>query len=322
MADEAEKEGVIIITETVVEDLILNDGQVVGVKTELEDYYAHIVVLADGVNSLLAKKVGLRNKITPYDVAISVKEVLKLDKDKINDRFHLNDEEGCVYQIFGGSMLGMLGLGFLYTNKDSISIGLGVTLNELAENKVKPYELLDKLKCHPSIAPLIKDGELLEYSAHLIPEGGYKCLPDLFADGVMIAGDAAMMVNNMHWEGTNLAMMSGKFAGETALHALLEEDYTAETLSHYQQRLEQSFVMKDLRTYKNLMDVMHSRCASFLGYFPKKINEFFKMYTTVDSIPKKEKYRGFIKSIFNDRNPLELMKDGGNLFRLIWSILK
>ena len=141
-------------------------------------------------------------------------------------------------------MLGMLGLGFLYTNKDSISIGLGVTLNELAENKVKPYELLDKLKCHPSIAPLIKDGELLEYSAHLIPEGGYKCLPDLFADGVMIAGDAAMMVNNMHWEGTNLAMMSGKFAGETALHALLEEDYTAETLSHYQQRLEQSFVMK------------------------------------------------------------------------------
>lgn len=322
MADEAEKEGVIIITETVVEDLILDDGRVVGVKTELEDYYAHIVVLADGVNSLLAKKVGLRNKITPYDVAISVKEVIKLDKDKINERFHLTDEEGCVYQIFGGSMLGMLGLGFLYTNKDSISIGLGVTLNELAENKVKPYELLDKLKCHPSIAPLIKDGELLEYSAHLIPEGGYKCLPDLFADGVMIAGDAAMMVNNMHWEGTNLAMMSGKFAGETALHALLEEDYTAETLSHYQQRLEQSFVMKDLRTYKNLMDVMHSRCASFLGYFPKKINEFFKMYTTVDSIPKKEKYRGFIKSIFNDRNPLELMKDGGNLFRLIWSILK
>ena len=61
MADEAEKEGVILITETVVEDLILDDGRVVGVKTELEEYYANIVVLADGVNSLLAKKVGLRN---------------------------------------------------------------------------------------------------------------------------------------------------------------------------------------------------------------------------------------------------------------------
>ena len=322
MADEAEKEGVILITETVVEDLILDDGRVVGVKTELEEYYANIVVLADGVNSLLAKKVGLRNNISPYDVAISVKEVIKLDKDKINDRFHLRDDEGCVYQLFGGSMLGMLGLGFIYTNKDSVSIGLGVTLNELVENKITPYELLDKLKQHPSIAPLIKDGELLEYSAHLIPEGGYKCMPDLFADGVMIAGDAAMMVNNMHWEGTNLAMMSGKFAGETALHALLEKDYTAETLSHYQERLEQSFVLKDLKTYKDLMDVMHSRSASFLGYFPQKINEFFKMFTTVDSIPKKEKYRGFIKSIFNDRNPLELFKDGGNLFKLLWGILK
>lgn len=322
MAEQAEKEGVIIITETVVKDLILDDGQVVGVKTELEDYYANIVVLADGVNSLLAKKVGMRNKITPYDVAISVKEVIKLDSEKINDRFHLKDDEGCVYQLFGGSMLGMLGLGFIYTNKDSVSIGLGVTLNELVENKVRPYELLDQLKQHPAIAPLLKDGELLEYSAHLIPEGGYKCIPDLFADGVMIAGDAAMLVNNMHWEGTNLAMMSGKFAGETALRALLEEDYTAEVLSHYQQRLEQSFVMKDLRTYKDLMDVMHSRCASFLGYFPKKINAFFKMFTTVDSIPKKDKYRNFIKSIFNDRNPLELIKDGGNLLKLLWGILK
>ena len=322
MADEAEKEGVILVTETVVEDLILDDGQVVGVKTELEDYYANVVVLADGVNSLLAKKVGMRNDISPYDVAVSVKEVIKIDREKINDRFNITEEEGCIYQLFGGSMLGMLGLGFIYTNKDSVSIGLGVTLNELVENKVKPYELLDKLKQHPTIAPLIKDGELLEYSAHLIPEGGYKCMPDLFADGIMIAGDAAMLVNNLHWEGTNLAMMSGKYAGETALEALLAEDYTSEILSNYQKRLEQSFVLKDMKTYKDLMDIMHSRCASFLGYFPEKINEFFNMFTSVDSVPKKDKYRAFIGSVFKDRNPFELFKDGGNLLKLLWSILK
>lgn len=322
MADEAEKEGVILVTETVVEDLILDDGQVVGVKTELEDYYAHVVVLADGVNSLLAKKVGMRNDISPYDVAVSVKEVIKIDREKINDRFNITEEEGCIYQLFGGSMLGMLGLGFIYTNKDSVSIGLGVTLNELVENKVKPYELLDKLKQHPTIAPLIKEGELLEYSAHLIPEGGYKCMPDLFADGIMIAGDAAMLVNNLHWEGTNLAMMSGKYAGETALEALLAEDYTSEILSNYQKRLEQSFVLKDMKTYKDLMDIMHSRCASFLGYFPEKINEFFNMFTSVDSVPKKDKYRAFIGSVFKDRNPFELFKDGGNLLKLLWSILK
>ena len=97
-------------------------------------------------------------------------------------------------------MLGMLGLGFMYTNKNSVSIGLGVTLSELIEKRLKPYDLLDKLKQHPEIAPLIKDGELLEYSAHLIPEGGYKKVPLLFGSGVMVCGDAAMFVNNMHWE--------------------------------------------------------------------------------------------------------------------------
>lgn len=170
----SKKEGVTIVEETVVKELIVKDGYVKGVKTELEDYYADIVVLADGVNSLLAKQIGLRGDLKPEDVALSVKEVIKLPKEKINDRFHVNDDEGCIYEIFGGPMLGMLGLGFMYTNKESVTIGLGVTLSELIEKGLRPYELLDKLKVHPEIAPLIKDGELSEYSAHLIPEGGYK----------------------------------------------------------------------------------------------------------------------------------------------------
>ena len=169
-AEEAKKAGVVIVEETVVRELIIQDGFVKGVKTELEDYYANIVVLADGVNSLLAKQVGLRGDITPDDVALSVKEVIKLPEQVINDRFHVNSDEGCIYEIFGGPMLGMLGLGFMYTNKNSITIGLGVTLSELVERGLRPYDMLDKLKSHPEIAPLIKDGELLEYSAHLIPE--------------------------------------------------------------------------------------------------------------------------------------------------------
>lgn len=174
MAEQAKKEGVILVEETVVRELIIEDGFVKGVKTELEDYYADIVVLADGVNSLLAKQAGLRGELSPEDVALSVKEVIKLPAEVINERFHVNADEGCIYEIFGGPMLGMLGLGFMYTNKSSVSIGLGVTLSELIDRGIKPYDLLDKLKKHPEIAPLIKDGELLEYSAHLIPEGGYK----------------------------------------------------------------------------------------------------------------------------------------------------
>ncbi len=322
MAEEAKKEGVILVEETVVRELILENGFVKGVRTELEDYFADIVILADGVNSLLAKQIGLRGNLKPEDVALSVKEVIKLPAETINERFHVNDDEGCIYEIFGGPMLGMLGLGFMYTNKNSVSIGLGVTLSELIERGLKPYELLDKLKKHPEIEPLIKDGELLEYSAHLIPEGGYKKVPLLFGAGVMVCGDAAMFVNNMHWEGTNLAMISGKIAGETAVIALGKQDFSENALSHYQEELEDSFIIKDLRTYKDLMSGVGERAEEFLGYYPQKINSFFEMFTSVDSMPKREKYHRFIKSIFTDRKLTDLFKDAWAAVKLLWSILK
>lgn len=321
MADEAAKEGVILVEETVVRELIVKDGCVIGVKTELEDYYCDIVVLADGVNSLLAKQIGLRGDLKPEDVALSVKEVIKLPPEIINERFHVNSDEGCIYEIFGGPMTGMLGLGFLYTNKDSVSIGLGVTLSELVEKSLRPYELLDEMKQHPEIAPLLKDGELLEYSAHLIPEGGFKKVPILFGAGVMVCGDAASFVNNLHWEGTNLAMISGKLAGETAVIALGKGDFSEHALSRYQQELEASFIMKDLRTYKDLMSGIGERASEFLGYYPKKINSFFEMFTSVDSIPKRKKYRDFIKQFFTERSISELFKDGWAVVKLLWSIL-
>ena len=321
MAEEASKEGVILVEETVVRELIVVDGCVKGVKTELEDYYCDIVVLADGVNSLLAKQIGLRGDLKPEDVALSVKEVIKLSPEIINERFHVNSDEGCIYEIFGGPMSGMLGLGFMYTNKDSVSIGLGVTLSELIEKSLRPYELLDRMKEHPEIAPLIKDGELIEYSAHLIPEGGFKKVPILFGAGVMVCGDAAMFVNNLHWEGTNLAMISGKLAGETAVIALGKGDFSERALSRYQEELEDSFIMKDLRTYKDLMSGIGERASEFLGYYPEKINSFFEMFTSVDGVPKRQKYLAFIKTFFTERSISELFKDLWSIIKLLWSIL-
>jgi electron transfer flavoprotein-quinone oxidoreductase len=322
MAKEAQKEGVVIVTETLVKELIVKENKVVGVLTELEEYFADVVILADGVNSLLAKQIGLRKEIKPKDVALGVKEVIKLPKEVIEDRFNLKDGEGSISEVFGSPMLGILGLGFIYTNKDAVSIGLGVSLEELVEKKIKPYELLDKFKSHPTIAPLLKGGELVEYSAHLIPEGGYKKIPKLYAHGVLVAGDSAMLVNSLHWEGTNLAMMSGKMAGETAIEAINKKDFSANTLALYQKKMENSFVMKDLKTYKNLMDTLHHRAESFLGYYPKKINAFFRMFTEVDSIPKRDKFRAFLKSIFTDRSISELFKDGINLVKLALGVLK
>ena len=320
-ADQAKKEGVVIVEQTVVRELLKEDNKVIGVKTELEEYFSDIVILADGVNSLLAKQIGLRKEIETKDVALSVKEVIKLDKEIINQRFNLTDSQGAIGEIFGGPMLGMLGLGFMYTNTDSVTIGLGITLNDLVKSNQRPYEFLEKVKSHPSIAPLIEGGTLKEYSAHLIPEGGYKKVPKLCDNGVMIVGDAGMLVNNLHWEGTNLAMISGKLAAETAIVALNTNDFSKKMLSKYEKSLKNSFVLKDMHTYRNLIDIAHQRQKAFLDYYLRKINAFFEMFTTVNSVPKKQNYHGFIKSIFTDRKKSELFKDVIAVIKLVWSIL-
>jgi len=322
MAEQAKKEGVTLVTQTLVKDLIIENSKIIGVKTELEDYYADIVILADGVNSLLARQAGLRKDFEQSDVALGVKEVIKINNEKINERFNLKENEGCITEIIGYPMNGMLGLGYMYTNQNAITIGLGIALDELTEKQLKPYELLDKLKEHPSIVPLIKDGELLEYSAHLIPEGGYNKIPKLYGNGVLVVGDAAMLVNNLHWEGTNLAMISGKFAGETAVEAIDKQDFSENTLKIYKAKLDNSFIIKDLKSYKNLMPVMHKRRHSFTDYYIRKINAFFEMFTSVDGIVKRDKFKNFIKTIFTDRNILELIKDGFAGIKLLWEILK
>lgn len=320
--EQAKKEGVYFAPKTVVRELITNGNKVIGIQTDIEKYYSDIVIIADGVNSLLAKQIGLRNKIKPKHVAIGIKETIKLSNNEIENRFNLNENQGVVYEIMGGALREILGLGYLYTNKESITIGIGVSLDEIKKIKKKPYELLNELKKHSLIASLIKDGELLEYSAHLIPEGGYNSIPRLYDNGVMVAGDAAMLVNNIHWEGTNLALISGKFAGETAIKAIENNDFSRKTLSLYQDKLENSFIWKDLKSYKNLMSTIHSRAKSFLGFYPNKISEFFNIFTSVNSIPKKQSFRKFIYNFFRSRNIIEPIKDCCAIIKLVIEALK
>lgn len=320
-AQQAKEAGAYIVPETVVRELLLEDGKVVGIKTDQEDFYAPITIIADGVNSLLVKQLGLRKNIQPEEVALGVKEVIAIDREKIQERFGLDDETGVIYTILGSSMAGILGLGYIYTNLESVTVGLGVSLKDLQQRNLKPYELLNELKEHPVIAPLIKDGDLKEYSAHLIPEGGFKSMPKMFGNGFMVIGDAAMLVNNVHWEGSNLAGMSGKFAAEAAIYALEQDDFSEHALELYYKKLKSSFVLKDLKTYKDVIHTLGDNSDSFLGFYPAKINQFFDMFTTVDSIPKRRKYRDFIKGIFRERNIFKLGCDALKLVKLVWGVI-
>lgn len=307
---------------TVVRELIVNDGKVVGIKTDEEEFFADVVILADGVNSTLAKQIGLRENLKDSEIAIGVKEVISLPKEVIEERFNLTDGSGCVTEIIGAPMKGITGLGFIYTNKNSVSIGLGVNIDELKKHKLTPNDLLNQLKEHPSIAPLIKGGELLEYSAHLIPEGGFNSIPKLYGDGVMVVGDAAMLVDNVHWEGTNIAMMSGMLAAQTAIEALEKNDFSAKMLSLYEKKFKETSFYKDMKTYKDVVKIVHDNSYSFLSFYPQKINEFFEMFTESGYIPKKSLYKRFIKNFVKKRNIKGLIKDVINFAKLFIGVLK
>ncbi len=295
--EQAEKEGVYYAPKTCVKEILIENGKVAGIKTEYENFYSDLVIIADGVNSILAKQLGLRNELKDKDVTVNVKEVIKLPQKVIEDRFNISDDEGCACKIIGGPLKNSLALGFMFTNKDTITLGFGIGLDELKEKKIKPYELLEELKSHPSIHRYIKDGESIEYSAHLIPEGGLNSMPKVYDNRVMVIGDAAMMVNNIHMEGTNLAMLSGKLAAETAIFALEKGDCSASILSLYYKKLQNSIILKDMRTHKDTIPFIKKHINVITELYPELAEQFFEVLTTADEIPKRARYRRFVSTV-------------------------
>lgn len=298
-ASKAEQAGALPIYETVVTELLRVQGRVVGVRTDREDgdLHANIVIIADGVNSLLGKSLLLHREWQPSQVSLAVKEVIALPKQTIQDRFNLEDNEGCTMELIGQTCQ-MAGLGFLYTNRDTLSLGVGVMVNDLAKKRVKPYQVLDAIKNHPMIARLIQGGEVKEYSGHLIPEGGFDSMPPLAGDGWMICGDAAQMVNAVHREGTNLAVTSGRLAGETAIAAHARGDFSYHTLDAYNTVVKASFIHKDLKKYRGVHGLLGSGDSERLfSKFPDALNEAIYQMLLVDGASKKQKQKAAMRLI-------------------------
>lgn len=289
-ATKAEGAGAEVYPEFTVTDVLWEDGRVVGVTTGDPDgeLLAHCVVLADGANSLLAQRVGLHRGWEPIEQALVAKELIALPAEKIEDRFALPAGFGTAYEIFGESTWGLLGYGFIYTNKESISIGTGALLHDLIETGINVSDMLDRFKRHPAIAPLITGGETIEYSAHLIPEGGFDRLPQLYADGVVVVGDAAGLVNPLNREGANLAMISGRLAAQAIIEAKQRGDFSIASLSRYRELLDESVVVKDLHKIRRVTPFAHAR-PHLLRDYPLLASDIAREYLTVDGTPKKDK---------------------------------
>jgi electron transfer flavoprotein-quinone oxidoreductase len=182
-AGQAEAAGAFFIPGTVVDDLIRDGDKVIGVRTRRSDgdVYADVVIAADGANSLLAEKAGLRKRFAGSSLAVAAKELLALPAEVIDERFGLTDGSGLARSFIGDCTRGMVGGAFLYTNKSSLSLGVVVRLSSLEERRISIADILEDFKNNPLIKPTIRDAALKEYSGHLIPEEGINMVPELFA---------------------------------------------------------------------------------------------------------------------------------------------
>ncbi len=289
LASKATDAGATLLTSTTVTGLLRDpSGAVIGARTDRPDgdVRARVVIACDGVNSFLAKEAGLYTHTDPEHFTLGVKETLALPREVIDERFGVRGDHGVDIEIIGCTD-GIPGGGFIYTNIDTVSVGLVLQLPGLAAQKRRPEELIARLKAHPSIAPLIEGAELKEYSAHLIPEAGFRMMPELSADGFLVAGDAAAMclAAGIWLEGVNFAIGAGQAAGQAAAEAIRLGDTSVDGLSGYQRRLEHSFVLADHRKLQGVPDlIMGERTQQQVPQMVANIVE--RVFTVTNPVPK------------------------------------
>src|SRR5215472_11385822 len=320
-AEQAEKAGALVVPETVVDRLIVKNGRVVGVGTGRgDDLHAEVTVICEGIglgtglleNTQINGR-PLRRKLRPDEVAMAVKEIMRLDSGLIEERFNCEPGEGCTVECFGDSTMGMSGFMFIYTNRDTLSVGGGALLSEFNKTLRAPNDLMEHFKQHPAVKPLLRGAETIEYLGHLIPEGGYRGIPKVYGPGYLVCGDAAMLSNPVHREGSNLAMESGRLAAETVIHAKEVGDFSERRLAEYKAKLDNSWIMADMKKYDQAVPLLEHN-PQLLTKFPqvgdRALDEFFR----VDGTSKWDKQ----SRIFKMLRQAGLFRMGWDTFKALW----
>ncbi len=299
-----------LATNVLVDSLVIEDGRVVGIQAGEEEFRADVVILAEGVNNLLTRQVGIEDEHVPADhVAVGVKEVIGLDQKVLEDRFQLSNGSGLSNEFVGHATRGVEGGGFLYTNRSSLSIGLVLGMKDLQEKRLKPYDLLNDFKAHPAIRDMVAGGEVLEYSAHVVSTGDLRGVPEkLYGDGVLVAGEAAHLLLNAGKaiQGMDYAMRSGILAAETVIESCEAGNYSESALSRYQRRLEDSYVMKDMRAFQGAVHLLHD--PAMFGTVPSVLCDFGRSFFTVDSKPTRKTSQMFKESVRKHSTIWQMMK--------------
>jgi electron transfer flavoprotein-quinone oxidoreductase len=249
LATQAVAAGAHLYSSTTVIGLLRNDTRILGVQTDRTDgeIYAKMTIAADGVNSFMAREAGLYPGFSSDHLTLGYKEVIHLGARTIDDRFGLEPGEGADLEVLG-CVAPAIGGGFCYTNDDTVAIGVIASLPSLAATGLGAPTLLTQLKDLAPFRTLLRGGTTIEVGAHLIPEGGWRARPTLSGPGIVVVGDAASLclASGLWLEGVNMAIGSGKIAGETVGKYLQK---TGEPLppGHYDSALRASAVGHNLQ---------------------------------------------------------------------------
>ena len=306
---QAEEAGAQFISGIRVDNVVTNNGKVTGVEADGDVLEARVVILADGVNSILAEKLGMLSpRVQPGSVAVGVKELIELPQGQLEDRFNLQGNEGAAWLFAGSPSNGLMGGGFLYTNESTISLGLVCGLHDIGTSSKSVAQMLEDFKQHPIVKPLIAGGKMVEYGAHVVPEAGINMLPKITGNGVLIAGDAAGLCLNLGFtiRGMDMAIASGEAAANAVLAAKERNDFSQQGLSTYQTLLEDG-MMKDFKLYKKLPAFMEN--PRMFNQYPKMMTGIMADMFTVDGTPAQPMRKKIIKRA-KEVGYLNLIKDG------------
>ena len=282
MAEQAEEAGAMVVTGIQVTSLIREDNRIVGVIAGEEEMYADVVILADGVNSILAEQAGLRARVSPHNVAVGAKDVYELDEDIIEARLGLAEGEGMACLALGDMTGGVMGGGFIYSNRKSLSVGIVAGLADISKSSMTMEEMMNAFATNDVVAPLIKGAKLIERSGHVVPEIGYRGVTTLVADGCLICGDAAGLCINIGYtvRGMDLAIESGIQAADAVIRACASEPFDPAELKSYGERLMSGFVGNDMKLYQHFPEFMENE--RLFTTYPKFVNDLMADVFAVD----------------------------------------
>lgn len=301
-----------IATNILVEEILMEDDKAVGIRTGDEKFYSDSVIIAEGVNNLLTRQVGLQDEYVPADHMLTgIKEIIRFDQEKLEDRFQLNGKSGMSNEFVGFATDGVEGGGFLYTNKETISLGLVLGVKDLREKGKKPHDILNKFKTHPVISDIIKDGEVVEYSAHVVSSGDKQVMPKkLHKDGLLICGEAANLLMNAGKaiQGMDYAMRSGILAAETIVESKEKNDFSEQSLHQYEKALNDSYVMKNINNFQDAVHLLHDPVMT--QKIPNLICDFGRNFFTIKNQPTKKARTMLNESVKKHASYWDLIKVG------------